>query len=190
MKTLKLWGVLCCMLVGYLGAGVPALAAESVAATGTMEVAFSPDGGAQALVLRAIASARSDIRMLSYSFTSAPVVQALLAAKKRGVSVMLVADYKNNVLQDSSTKARAALSALTSAGVGVFTVKAYAIHHDKVIVVDAKHVQLGSFNYSASAESRNSENVLVAWDNPALAKVYLGHFERNYRQAVPYELQY
>ena len=56
---------------------------------------FSPKGGAEALVLRVIDSAKTDIKALSYSFTSPRVVAALLRAAKRGVAVSLVADYKN-----------------------------------------------------------------------------------------------
>ena len=51
-------------------------------------------------------------------------------------------------------------------------------------------VETGSFNYSASAANRNSENVLVNWNNPALAKVYLEHFQRNYRQGVAFKASY
>jgi phosphatidylserine/phosphatidylglycerophosphate/cardiolipin synthase-like enzyme len=159
-------------------------------AAGTIEVAFSPDEGSEALVLKVIDSAKSEIRILSYSFTSAPVTAALLRAKKRGVDVRLVADHKNNVSSDSGGKARAALSALANAGVDVRTISIYPIHHDKVIVVDRQTVELGSFNYSDAAAHKNSENVLVNWGNPRLAEVYIGHFERNYRQARPFELQY
>jgi len=54
------------------------------------------------------------------------------------------------------------------------------------VVVDGKTVELGSFNYSDAAAHRNSENVLVNWDNEKLAQVYLGPFSRNYAQATPY----
>ena len=162
----------------------------SVPAAGSIEVAFSPNEGSEALVLKVINSAHREIRMLSYSFTSAPVTQALLNAKKRGVDVKLVADQKNNVVEDRSGKARAALSALANAGVDVRTISVYAIHHDKIIVSDGASTELGSFNYSAAAASKNSENVLVNWNNPALAKVYLEHFQRNYRQSVTYESRY
>jgi phosphatidylserine/phosphatidylglycerophosphate/cardiolipin synthase-like enzyme len=64
----------------------------------------------------------------------------------------------------------------------------YPIHHDKV--ADRETVELGSFNYSDTAARRNSENVLVNWRNPELAAVYLGHFERNYRQARGFQTQY
>jgi phosphatidylserine/phosphatidylglycerophosphate/cardiolipin synthase-like enzyme len=161
-----------------------------VPAAGTMEVAFSPSEGSEPLVIKVIDSARKDLRILSYSFTSAPVVAALLRAKKRGVDVRLVADHKNNVSEDRSGKARAALSALVNAGVDVRTISVYPIAHDKVICADAETVELGSFNYSDAAARRNSENVLVNWRNPQLAAVYLEHFERNYRQAVVYQLQY
>src|SRR2546427_3217325 len=59
----------------------------TVAAAGTVEVAFSPNEGAEALVVKVINSAQREIRVLSYSFTSAPVTQALLSAKKRGVDI-------------------------------------------------------------------------------------------------------
>lgn len=183
-QVMALWGI-------ALWCFVPPLSASTVfESSGRMEVAFSPKEGAQALVLKTIASAQREIHMLAYSFTSAPVTQALLAARKRGVDIKLVVDQAHNLKQDSSGKARSALSALVSAGVDVRVIAVFAIHHDKVIVVDRRHVQLGSFNYSAAAENQNSENVLVNWDNPALASTYLQHFTRNYAQSVVYRAGY
>jgi len=162
----------------------------SVPAAGTLEVAFSPDEGTEHLVVKVIDSAKSEIRVLAYSFTSVPVTEALLRAKKRGVDLRIVADEKENIAEDRSGKARAALSALATAGADVRTIRVYPIHHDKVIIVDRQTVELGSFNYSDAAAHRNSENVLVDWGNPKLAQVYLGHFERNEAQATPFKLQY
>lgn len=177
---------------GFLGQALGALEnrSEQLPAAGTMEVAFSPDEGSEHLVVKVIDSARSEIRMLTYSFTSAPVTQALLRARKRGVDVKVVADEKNNVAQDRSRKARAALSALANASVDVRTISVYPIHHDKVVIVDGETVELGSFNYSDAAAHRNSENVLVNWKNPALARVYLKHFARNYAQSKAYQVPY
>ena len=114
----------------------------------------------------------------------------VILAAKRGVSVSVVADDKANTVEDRSGKARAALLALVQAGVEVRLNRAFAIHHDKVIVVDQQTVEAGSFNFSDAAARRNSENVLVNWHNPKLAAVYLGHFERNYRQAREFQTQY
>lgn len=167
----------------------------TVPATGTIEVAFSPNEGAEALVVKVIDSARSEIRMMSYSFTSPVVVKALLNARHRGVDVKLVSDWEGNASKKKdgtwkSPKSIAAMSALVTAGADVRTIDAYDIAHDKVIVVDNATVETGSFNYSAAAANRNSENVLVNWNNPALAKVYLEHFQRNYRQGVAFKASY
>ena len=171
-----LWPV----LVGFgLAFSMASVGAQSLPAQGQVEVAFSPDGGGERLVLKVIGSATSDISVLAYSFTSPAITRALLDAHKRGVRVSMVVDEKSNLSGDGSNKSRAALSALANAGVVVRVCDAFAIHHDKVLVVDRAHVQTGSFNYSTSAQTRNSENVLVQWNNPPLAALYLKHFERN-----------
>lgn len=159
-------------------------------AAGEVEIAFSPMQGAQRLVLKVIASARQELRVLAYSFTSAPVTAALIAARKRGVDVAVVVDHRNNVGDDRSGKARAALGGMALAGIRVRTISAYPIHHDKVIVADRLTVQTGSFNYSAAAASANSENVLVLWNHPQAAQSYLAHWERNWRKGIDWQPSY
>jgi phosphatidylserine/phosphatidylglycerophosphate/cardiolipin synthase-like enzyme len=159
-------------------------------AAGTIEVAFSPNEGSEHLVVRVIDSAKRDLRVLAYSFTSAPVTEALVRARHRGVDVRVIADQKENISQDRSGKARAALGALLAAGADVRTISVYPIHHDKVVIADGQTVELGSFNYSAAAAHSNSENVFVNWGNPKLASVYLEHFARNYAQAQPFTAAY
>ena len=105
----------------------------------------------------------SELDLLSYSFTSVPVVEALMRARHRGVIVKLVADEKDNVSADRSGKSRAALNALVNAWADARTIRGYPIHHDKVIIADRQTIELGSFNYSNAAAHRNSENVLVNW---------------------------
>jgi phosphatidylserine/phosphatidylglycerophosphate/cardiolipin synthase-like enzyme len=144
--------------------------------TGQVEVGFSPEGSGEQLVLKVINSAQRSVLVSAYSFTSSPVVAALLDAKKRGVDVRVVADYRNNLQEDRTGKGRAALSALANAGVPVRTIDVYPIHHDKVVIVDRIHVQTGSFNYSQSAAKANSENVIVLWNNPDIANAYVDHW--------------
>lgn len=157
---------------------------------GSIEYGFSPGEGAEKLVLKTIGSARQEIRMMTYSLTSPRVVEALIAATKRGVDVAVVSDYKSNVSDDRSGKARAALSALVNAGCRVRTIDAYAIHHDKILVVDRETVETGSFNYSDAAATRNSENVIVIWRNPELARGYLAHWQHRFNQGQDYRLAY
>jgi phosphatidylserine/phosphatidylglycerophosphate/cardiolipin synthase-like enzyme len=158
--------------------------------TAVDEVAFSPNEGALELVVKVIDSSRTSIRMLAYSFTSAPVVAALVRAKGRGVDVAIVIDYRHNVIEDRSGKAAAAIGTIVNAGIPLRTSRTWDIHHDKVVVVDQQTIQTGSFNYSAAAAKSNSENVLVLWNRPALSRSYLAHWKRNWDLADQYRPRY
>jgi phosphatidylserine/phosphatidylglycerophosphate/cardiolipin synthase-like enzyme len=152
----------------------------------TIETGFSPEGGAEALVLRVIGSAHMSIRLAGYSFTSPKVVRALLDAKRRGIDVAVVVDDRSNRAKVSQQ----ALNLLVNASIPTRTVNRYAIHHDKYVVVDDRHVETGSFNFTTSAARRNSENVLVVWNNPALAKRYSQHWESRFAQGIDYHSTY
>jgi phosphatidylserine/phosphatidylglycerophosphate/cardiolipin synthase-like enzyme len=164
-----------------LGSSHPA---ASTSASST-EVAFGPEGGAEALVVKTIDNAKSSIRLAAFAFSSPVIVKALLAAKRRGADVRIVVDRKHNVDEDEKGIGRKALGALLESGIPVRTNARYRIHHDKYMVVDARHVQTGSYNYALSA-NRNSENVLVIWNAPALAAKYLAHWESRFENAEEY----
>jgi phosphatidylserine/phosphatidylglycerophosphate/cardiolipin synthase-like enzyme len=51
--------------------------------------------------------------------------------------------------------------------------------HHKVFIIDERIVITGSYNFSASAETTNDENVVILF-NPAIAAQYLGEFQRVY----------
>lgn len=149
--------------------------------TGEVEFAFSPKQGAERLVIKVIVSASRELRVLAYSFTSAPVTAALIDARRRGVDIAVLVDERSNFADDRSGKARAALGAMAPSGIRLRTIAAYPVHHDKLIVADRITVQTGSFNYSAAAANANSENVLVLWNHPRVAQGFLAHWERNWR---------
>jgi len=186
------------IIVGLLvGLGVISLIRHANVAGGavapadaTLEAAFAPDAGAEELVVKVIGTATKTVKMSAYTFTSPAIVRALIAAKKRGVHIQLAADERANLVEDQTTKGRHALNAVSDAGVEVRMIGAYAIHHDKVLIVDGRHVQTGSFNYTNSAATRNSENVLVVWNNPALAAIYLRHWTNRWSQGRDYNSSY
>ncbi len=152
----------------------------------TIESAFSPDNKAEELVLKVIDSSKETLRLAAYSFTSPPVMNSLLAAKKRGVDVKIVVDDKGN----HSKASRAAMNLMVNANIPLRTISKYRIHHDKYIVVDGKHVETGSFNYSESAAKHNSENVIVIWNNPTIAQHYLKHWESRWQQGTDWKSEY
>ncbi|WP_244106503.1 phospholipase D-like domain-containing protein [Paraburkholderia phenazinium] len=97
--------------------------------TANAQSAFSPHGGAEQLVIGSINASRQSIRVMAYSFTAQPVVRALILAKRRGVDVAVTVDYRNNLEEDRSGHARAALGALTYAGIPVRVVNAFPMQH-------------------------------------------------------------
>nr|WP_052135612.1 phospholipase D family protein [Collimonas arenae] len=163
--------------------------AEAPAAQ-SVEAAFSPDGSGEALVLKAIRASRSSIRLAAYSFTSPPVVRSLIDAKRRGVDVAVLVDYKNNLQETRTSAPQKALNLLVNAGIPTRTINTYPIHHDKYIVIDGRHVETGSFNYSSAAAKSNSENVIVVWNNPQIAGQYIAHWQSRWQQGVTYQSSY
>lgn len=140
---------------------------------GQIEMGFSPEGSAEQLVLKVINASQTTIHMMAYGFTSRNIAKALIQAKRRGVNVFVAADASN--LKNAAGKA--ALSTLVTAGIAVRIVDKYRILHDKVIIADKKHVELGSFNYSKSAATSNSENAMILWFAPEVATTYLQHWQ-------------
>ncbi|KVK83835.1 endonuclease [Burkholderia ubonensis] len=171
----------CAVLSSAVLLAHPVKAAE----TCPVQVAYSPDGSAEELVVSAISGARQSIRLAAYSFTSPSVVRALMAAKQRGVDVAVVVDEKANHGKASV----AALNLLTQAGIPSRTVSIYPIHHDKYIVIDGSQIETGSFNYSSAAR-RNSENAVLILQCPAVARSYLQHWQSRWSQGSDYVLPY
>lgn len=151
-----------------------------------IDVAFSPEAGAESLILKVLASAHQSIRLAAYSFTSPVVVQGLLEAKRRGVDVRVLLDDKGNRGKSS----QAAINLVSGAKIPLRMISIYAIHHDKYIVIDGRHTQTGSYNYSTAAAKSNSENVLVVWDNITTAQRYLSHWESRWQQGFEVESTY
>ena len=81
----------------------------------------------------------------------------------------MVVDHLQNSDDQGGYKA---IDYLSSQGVPVFRNENYAAMHHKFMVSDENHIQLGSFNYTASAAVRNAETALVIRNSPILAGIY------------------
>jgi phosphatidylserine/phosphatidylglycerophosphate/cardiolipin synthase-like enzyme len=82
-----------------------------------VDVYFSPNGGATDAVVREINNAQHEILIQAYSFTSAPIASALIAAKNRGIKVEAILD-KTNVKQGYSV-----ITFLENAGIPVYILR-------------------------------------------------------------------
>jgi len=155
-----------------LVAACSAPVAEKASPRTAFEIGFSPKGESLSIILKAIAGAQRSILVAAYSFTSKPISAALLEAHKRGVDVRVLADAKSNSGRYS------AVTFLANQGVPVRINGRYAIFHHKFMVIDGRHLETGSFNYSAAAATKNAENVLILRDVPELAGMYAREWEK------------
>jgi len=152
-----------------------------IPATGTIEVAFSPQSGATEMVVKAISEARKNILVQAYSFTSAPIANALVQAKNRGVEVRVILDKS----QRSEKYTSATYIANHDIPVRIDT--QHAIAHNKIIICDEQNVITGSFNFTKAAELRNAENVLVLRGNIKLARIYVNNWQAHWAHSQGYE---
>jgi phosphatidylserine/phosphatidylglycerophosphate/cardiolipin synthase-like enzyme len=125
---------------------------------------FTPGENCTAFIVRRIAWAKSELLVQAYYLTSMPIVQAICEAKRRGVDVKLLLDKANEQPRYAET------TGLLHQCSYVLIDDKVAIAHNKVMVIDRKHVITGSFNFTPSAQERNAENVLLIPDNPDAAE--------------------
>lgn len=152
----------------------------------SVSVYFSPNGGASDAIIHQINNAHSYIDIAMYAFTSRPIGQALIDAYKRGVKVRLVMD-----IRESKTRySRAPF--FYKAGIPIKTLPVAetrfvkGLMHNKFAVIDGKELITGSYNWTASAEKLNYENLLII-RSEALANEYEKYFNWMFNQGLPYK---
>jgi phosphatidylserine/phosphatidylglycerophosphate/cardiolipin synthase-like enzyme len=161
-------------LILFLGA------TSSLAQAGSIRVYFSPNGGCTDAIIGEIDQAKTEILLQAYSFTSKPIAQALIRSHKRGVKI--------SALLDKSNRGRKYTSAtfLKNMGIPVYIDDMHAIAHNKIMIIDNRVVITGSFNFTAAAEKRNAENLVIMEDIPEITRAYQENFQCHLRHATAY----
>lgn len=131
---------------------------------------FSPKGGCTAALVAELATARREVLVQAYSFSSPDIAQALIAAAARRVRVVVLLDRSNEAETYSE------LGDLEKHGMEVLIDASHAIAHNKLVVIDSRTVVTGSFNFTRQAEHENAENMLILRDHRDLATRYRANF--------------
>ena len=155
------------------------------AGSAVVEVAFTPNDDVAGLIVERIGRAKESIQMQAYLFTDRRIANALLAARKRGVAVEIIGD---------AAQAQAGglpfLPALERAGARVFVNATFAAAHDKVLIVDgggeSATVITGSYNFTAAAQSKNAENVVVLSGNRDVTDRFVRNFTFHRDRSTPW----
>jgi len=141
---------------------------------------FSPNGGCTQAIIDEIDSAKSEILVQAYSFTSAPIAKALVHAHKRGVKVVAILDKSQKTAQYSSA------TFLANSKIPTLIDDQHAIAHNKIMIIDGKTVITGSFNFTKAAEEKNAENLIII-KSGELAKVYSDNWNSHKGHSQTYE---
>lgn len=146
---------------------------------------FTPGMDCEGMIVAAVASAKKTIKIQAYSFTSAPIANAIAEAAGRGVEVQAIVDKSQRSARYTGA------TFLANAGVPVLVDTKPAIAHNKVIVIDEVSarplVLTGSFNFTKAAQRNNAENVIEIAGDRNLADAYVSNFKNRKAVSVPYE---
>jgi len=144
---------------------------------GEIQVYFSPNGGCQDAVIQQITNAKSEILVAMYYLTEGDITKALINAKEQGINVQVFLD------QSQLTEKYAKGKMLSNNGVSVRYDNWQGLMHNKFAVIDDSIVITGSFNWTATAEAENNENLLVI-KSSELAKKYKDEFLKLWNKGV------
>jgi phosphatidylserine/phosphatidylglycerophosphate/cardiolipin synthase-like enzyme len=123
---------------GAADAGAPAPA--------ILESFATPSAAGQQPVVDAIDGATTSLHMMMFHLTVAPVVDALVAAKKRGVDVRLIFDAGNWASHTPSSVKKP----LAAAGISVTpSSSGFSITHTKSLAIDGKKLLVMSLNLTS-----------------------------------------
>lgn len=142
------------------------------------EVCFTPGQACTQLITNTIDKAKTSLFIQAYSFTSADIAKAILAAKRRGVKVTVLLDksqVKNNRYSSSQF--------LQNNNIDVLVDYKPAIAHNKVMLIDKMILITGSFNFTQAAQKKNAENVLII-ENANLANKYLTNWQNRFVESA------
>lgn len=139
-------------------------------------VIFSPKGGASKEMARLIKVAKKEIAVAVYAFSSKYLGQALAGALKRGVKIRVLLDA------DNAKKSYSLDEWLAGEGIEVrlIEIKRGSLHH-KFMLIDAKVLITGSYNFTNESEFRNHEAAIIT-SNKALIHAFAAEFERLWSQ--------
>ncbi len=137
---------------------------EGVDGNDDIRVYFSPNGRCEKVIIEEILKAKSSIHVAMFKFTNGRIARALVQASRQGIDVKVLMDRES--AQDTYSKG----VFLKNKGVSVALRRGRyrdnrghgaGLMHNKFAIIDGKIAIVGSYNWTASAEKWNNENLLI-----------------------------
>lgn len=142
---------------------------------------FTPDGpSCETMLIQRINKTRRNLLIQAYSFTDPEIAKAVADAHHRGVEVVVLVDKSQ--VSEKYTSA----TFLKNAGIRVLVDNEPAIAHNKVMIMDGQAVFTGSYNFTKSAQMRNTENGIIIEGDPGIIGAYTDNWNVRYRKSARY----
>ncbi len=125
------------------------------------------EGNITAGIIAAIDQATSSVDAALYDIGWQPIIDALVAAHGRGVSVRIVTDSENVD----------AFQSLINAGIPVTALTSSYLMHDKFFIIDGMTVFTGSWNPTITGTIYNA-NDLIKISSASVASIYQAEFDQ------------
>ena len=146
----------------------PSLAKGDSFSAEVSDIRFSPDDSISDLLRSKIDSAKESVDVMVFIFEYQPLVEALEAARLRGVEVRVLTDQRSHISAVSSDGVRLNKSVPEMLHDSEIETRIFAhgendagIMHNKAILIDSSITLVGSYNFQFNAEERNFENMFV-----------------------------
>jgi len=144
-------------------------------ATPDAEARFSPGMDCLRLIVGELTRARSSADLCVFTITDDRIVDDIIAAHRRGVTVRVISD------DDKSLDRGSDIGRLDKAGIEVrMDTSPFHMHH-KFAIFDRATLLTGSYNWTRSAADSNQENLVRSTDR-ALVGAFAETFGRLWRQ--------
>ena len=143
----------------------------SISSLAKTEIYFSLHDNPQKAIIKNINQAQAFINIAMYIFTDREIALPLVKARERGVKVRLYLDKDQVEYQYSQSRF------LVQKGIKTRISTNNYIMHNKFAIIDNRLLLTGSYNWTASANNRNDENLLII-DDPEIIALYQNQFEK------------
>lgn len=139
-------------------------------------VYFSPSKKCEKSIIKLINQAQNNIDIVVYAINNDNICNSLINAHSRGIKIRILTDKTQASLKSSKA------IELFKQGFDIRVHSKFKIEHNKFAVFDSKIVSSGSYNWTNSASSKNSENCIFFIKNKNIVQRYQKRFDYLWQQ--------
>jgi len=150
---------------------------------GKIETYFSPNGGIRNAIIQELDKAQKTVDIAMYMFTDRKLAYELLKLKDKGIRIRIVLDGPSSENKFSKSRFFKAQGINIRCDYSHPSTKYGNIMHNKFAIIDSGVLITGSYNWTASAEALNDENILIVKDAPKIILKYEKVFEKLWRRS-------